>query len=114
MFINCFLKYLFLMMGFQRSIQDEINRESRSDEATIIISYLVMFAYVSITLGQYHSCSFLFVSILTSHLISVRFLLHIYFNSEIFFLLFHVWCFNNCRGKAGTCEHCHVNIVIFI
>ncbi|GFV70670.1 NPC intracellular cholesterol transporter 1 [Trichonephila clavipes] len=41
----------------ERSIQDELDRESKTDETTILISYLVMFAYVSITLGQYHSWS---------------------------------------------------------
>lgn len=65
-------KYLEFMKSFsnpdmefafsaERSIQDEIDRESKSDEATIIISYLVMFAYVSLTLGQYHSCGLLLI-----------------------------------------------------
>lgn len=39
----------------QRSIQDEINRESQSDVKTIVISYLVMFLYVSVMLGEYRS-----------------------------------------------------------
>lgn len=39
----------------QRSIQDEINRESRSDVKTILISYLAMFVYVSVMLGDYRS-----------------------------------------------------------
>jgi len=41
----------------QRSIQDELNRESQGDVLTILVSYLVMFAYVSIMLGHYHSCA---------------------------------------------------------
>ncbi|XP_054719503.1 NPC intracellular cholesterol transporter 1-like [Uloborus diversus] len=45
----------------QRSIEDELDRESHSDEVTILVSYLVMFIYVSVTLGQYHSCGLLFV-----------------------------------------------------
>ncbi|KFM58254.1 Niemann-Pick C1 protein, partial [Stegodyphus mimosarum] len=45
----------------ERSIQDELDRESHSDEVTILISYMVMFAYVSITLGQYHSPSLICV-----------------------------------------------------
>ncbi|KAG8196482.1 hypothetical protein JTE90_012299 [Oedothorax gibbosus] len=45
----------------EQSIQAELDRESETDEATILISYLVMFAYVSITLGQYHSFGSLFV-----------------------------------------------------
>ncbi len=47
----------------QRSIQDEINRESRSDVRTIIISYTVMFVYVAVMLGRYRSCARFFVSI---------------------------------------------------
>ena len=46
------------MIGlFQRSIQDELNRESRSDVVTIALSYLIMFIYVSLALGQYKSVS---------------------------------------------------------
>ncbi|GFU25408.1 NPC intracellular cholesterol transporter 1 [Nephila pilipes] len=45
----------------ERSIQDELDRESKTDESTILISYLVMFAYVSISLGQYHSCGSLLI-----------------------------------------------------
>lgn len=37
----------------ERSIQDELDRESQSDIATILISYLAMFFYVTVTLGQY-------------------------------------------------------------
>jgi len=37
----------------ERSIQDELNRESQSDIATILISYMAMFIYVTVTLGKY-------------------------------------------------------------
>lgn len=37
----------------ERSIQDEINRESQSDVGTILISYTVMFVYIAFALGQY-------------------------------------------------------------
>lgn len=37
----------------ERSIQDELNRESQSDIATILISYMAMFFYVTVTLGKY-------------------------------------------------------------
>ena len=50
-------------MCLQRSIEDEIQRESASDVWTIVISYLVMFGYISITLGQFGRCSRCFVSI---------------------------------------------------
>jgi len=44
---------LFILM--QRSIQDELSRESQGDVFTIALSYLVMFAYVSLMLGDYYS-----------------------------------------------------------
>ncbi|XP_069106918.1 NPC intracellular cholesterol transporter 1-like, partial [Argopecten irradians] len=40
----------------ERSIEDEINRESNSDILTILISYLIMFGYISLTLGQLNYC----------------------------------------------------------
>lgn len=39
----------------ERSIQDEIERESKSDVSTILISYFVMFAYVAISLGNFNT-----------------------------------------------------------
>lgn len=39
----------------ERSIQDEINRESQSDVATVLISYSVMFIYIAFALGQYNA-----------------------------------------------------------
>lgn len=41
----------------ERSIQDEISRASESDVATILISYLLMFLYIAIGLGQFKSCA---------------------------------------------------------
>jgi len=40
----------------ERSIEDEIERESQGEVFTIIISYTVMFVYVSIALGEFNSC----------------------------------------------------------
>ena len=48
----------------ERSIEDEIARESESDTTTVLISYLIMFAYISIALGQYNGSSRLLVSAL--------------------------------------------------
>ena len=45
----------------ERSVEDEIERQSKSDVSTIALSYLVMFAYVSLSLGQYINSSRLFV-----------------------------------------------------
>ena len=39
----------------EKSIEDELKRQSESDISTIAISYLVMFGYVSVSLGQYNS-----------------------------------------------------------
>ncbi|KAI8497623.1 NPC intracellular cholesterol transporter 1 [Branchiostoma belcheri] len=46
----------------QRSIEDELDRESATDIYTILVSYLIMFAYISIALGQFYSCSRLLLS----------------------------------------------------
>lgn len=46
----------------QRSVEDEIQRESTADIYTIALSYLVMFGYVSIALGQFVARERLFVS----------------------------------------------------
>lgn len=40
----------------ERSIQDELDRESQSDIKTIVISYLAMFLYITLTLGRYRVC----------------------------------------------------------
>ncbi|KAL3318173.1 NPC intracellular cholesterol transporter 1 [Cichlidogyrus casuarinus] len=39
----------------QRSVEDELTRQSNADVFTVIISYLVMFLYVSLCLGSYRS-----------------------------------------------------------
>lgn len=36
----------------ERSVEDELDRESHSDVSTIAISYLVMFLYIVFTLGR--------------------------------------------------------------
>lgn len=41
----------------ERSIEDELDRESQSDVVTILISYLIMFAYIAVSLGQVNTCS---------------------------------------------------------
>lgn len=49
----------------ERSIEDELNRESQSDVLTILVSYIIMFAYIAISLGQMRTCSRLLVRIRT-------------------------------------------------
>ncbi|GAB2243546.1 hypothetical protein Droror1_Dr00023674 [Drosera rotundifolia] len=43
---------LTLAFSSESSIEDELKRESTADAITIVISYLVMFAYISLTLGD--------------------------------------------------------------
>ncbi|KAL2097312.1 hypothetical protein ACEWY4_006519 [Coilia grayii] len=45
----------------ERSIEDEIDRESDSDITTIAISYAIMFLYISLALGHIQSCQRLLV-----------------------------------------------------
>uniref|UniRef100_A0A4W3IQ26 Niemann-Pick disease, type C1 n=1 Tax=Callorhinchus milii TaxID=7868 RepID=A0A4W3IQ26_CALMI len=46
---------LSISFSTERSIEDEINRESNSDVSTILISYAIMFVYISIALGHIRS-----------------------------------------------------------
>lgn len=45
-------KNLTLSFSSESSIEEELKRESTADVITIVISYLVMFAYISLTLGD--------------------------------------------------------------
>lgn len=53
---------LIVSFNSERSIEDEINRESNSDVATILISYAIMFIYISLALGHIRSFQSLLVS----------------------------------------------------
>ncbi|XP_072956194.1 uncharacterized protein [Typha angustifolia] len=53
---------LTLSFSSESSIQEELKRESTADAITIVISYLVMFAYISFTLGDNAHFPSLFVS----------------------------------------------------
>ncbi|XP_047446163.1 NPC intracellular cholesterol transporter 1 [Mugil cephalus] len=46
---------LTIAFSAERSIEDEINRESNSDIRTIAISYAIMFVYISLALGHIQS-----------------------------------------------------------
>uniref|UniRef100_A0A672RLG1 Niemann-Pick C1 protein-like n=1 Tax=Sinocyclocheilus grahami TaxID=75366 RepID=A0A672RLG1_SINGR len=46
---------LTISFSTERSIEDEINRESNSDVTTIVISYVIMFVYISLALGHINS-----------------------------------------------------------
>lgn len=46
---------LTISFSTERSIQDELNRESQSDVKTVLISYTAMFLYITLTLGKLYS-----------------------------------------------------------
>jgi Niemann-Pick C1 protein len=48
----------------ERSIEDEIERESHADIYTIIVSYLIMFLYITFALGQINQCDRFMVGII--------------------------------------------------
>lgn len=53
--------YMEVAFTAERSIEDELERESTSDVMTILVSYVIMFAYIAISLGQIRTCSTLLV-----------------------------------------------------
>lgn len=52
---------LSIAFSSERSIEDELNRESNSDVTTVLISYVLMFVYISLALGHISQCSRIFV-----------------------------------------------------
>lgn len=55
------LKHMDIAFTSERSIEDELNRESKSDVFTILVSYLIMFAYIAISLGNVQEASRAFI-----------------------------------------------------
>lgn len=45
----------------ERSIEDELDRQSRSDIITVIVSYLIMFLYILLALGDINNCGSILV-----------------------------------------------------
>ncbi|KAL9927064.1 Niemann-Pick type C-1a isoform 3-T3 [Glossina fuscipes fuscipes] len=54
-------KHMDIAFTSERSIEDELNRESQSDVLTILVSYLIMFAYIAISLGHVQEVSRAFI-----------------------------------------------------
>ncbi|XP_073961835.1 NPC intracellular cholesterol transporter 1-like isoform X2 [Choristoneura fumiferana] len=54
-------KYMDIAYTSERSIEDELLRESQSDVSTILVSYFIMFAYIAISLGRFTTCSRLLI-----------------------------------------------------
>ncbi|KAL3514868.1 hypothetical protein ACH5RR_027585 [Cinchona calisaya] len=55
-------KNLRLAFSSESSIEEELKRESTADVITILISYLVMFAYISLALGDTPQCTSFYIS----------------------------------------------------
>ncbi|KAG9151287.1 hypothetical protein Leryth_002836 [Lithospermum erythrorhizon] len=55
-------KNLSLAFSSESSIEEELKRESTADAITIVVSYLVMFAYISLTLGDTPRFSSIYIS----------------------------------------------------
>lgn len=53
--------YMDVAFSSERSIEDELDRGSHSDVVTILVSYVIMFGYIAISLGQMNSCNRLLV-----------------------------------------------------
>ena len=51
------VEYMDVAFTSERSVEDELNRETYSDVATIAVSYIIMFIYITLALGQYSSFS---------------------------------------------------------
>lgn len=68
-------KPAFMNIAFtsERSIEDELNRESQSDIVTILVSYIIMFGYIAVSLGQIRSCARLLVKIYATYLLCILF-----------------------------------------
>lgn len=53
--------YMDIAYTSERSIEDELDRESKSDVYTILVSYFIMFAYIAIALGRFTTFSRLLI-----------------------------------------------------
>lgn len=58
---NTMPPYMDIAYTSERSIEDELDRESQSDVPTILVSYFIMFAYIAISLGRFTSVSRLLI-----------------------------------------------------
>jgi len=50
-------QYMDVAFTSERSVEDELDRETYGDVATIAISYIIMFIYITLSLGQYSKFS---------------------------------------------------------
>jgi len=57
-------EYFSIAFNSERSIEDELKRESEGEVATIIASYSIMFLYIAVALGEVNDFRRLFVRVL--------------------------------------------------
>ena len=60
--LNARLIFFLSLPTSQRSIEDELTRSSQADILTIAISYLAIFGYIAIALGEFSKCERILVS----------------------------------------------------
>ena len=48
--------YMEIAFNSERSIEDELDKETYGDIVTIAISYIIMFVYITFSLGQINKC----------------------------------------------------------
>lgn len=64
-FLNMMLNFTSSNMSIafkaERSVEDELDRQSQSDIVTVAVSYLIMFIYIMLALGDINKCSTLFM-----------------------------------------------------
>lgn len=81
----------------ERSIEDELDRESHSDVSTIVVSYIIMFAYIALALGQIRTCSRLLVrSLYMQQFVVVSFCHVLSVYGSLWQLVSHLYCPNDC------------------
>lgn len=56
------LDFMEIAYSAERSIEDELDRTSRAEAVTLIISYFLMFLYIVLSLGSFKLSSKCFVS----------------------------------------------------
>jgi len=59
-----FSRYMEIGFYAERSVEDELDRETEGDISTVAISYVIMFIYITFALGRVDKPSRLLVSIL--------------------------------------------------
>src|SRR4051794_16966531 len=54
--------YFEIAFSSERSIEDELARESSGEVSTVLVSYIIMFLYITVALGESNSFSTLLVN----------------------------------------------------